>query len=127
MNMEKEFVLHTAETIRQQLVTLTNPNILFSWGIGQLVATVIENMAALKFKVNGRLHKGAVIIALNEGVDYYEIFLQDASGTRKVAEDIDFEQLGEVIDRHIERGENAAEYNAFCETEYRKLMRGDFS
>jgi hypothetical protein len=53
--------------------------------------------------------------------------LQDASGTRKVAEDIDFEQLGEVIDRHIERGENAAEYNAFCETEYRKLMRGDFS
>jgi hypothetical protein len=53
--------------------------------------------------------------------------LQDASGTRKVAEDIDFEQLGEVIDRHIERGENAAEYNAFCEAEYRKLMRGDFS
>jgi hypothetical protein len=34
MDMEKEFVLHTAETIRQQLVTLTNPNILFSWGIG---------------------------------------------------------------------------------------------
>jgi hypothetical protein len=83
--------------------------------------------ARRKFKVNGRLHKGAVFIALNEGVDYYEIFLQDASGTRKVAEDIDFEQLGEVIDRHIERGENAAEYNAFCEAEYRKLMRGDFS
>jgi len=68
--MEKEYVLEVANTIREQLVTLTPFNTIMSWGIGRFVATIYKDMPALKFKVNGRLHKGAVIIALN-GADYY--------------------------------------------------------
>jgi hypothetical protein len=123
--MESERIIEIAETIRHQLLSLTPMDVVLSWGIeGILYATVIDDMAALKFSVNGRLHKGSVIIALNEGVDYYEVFLQDDSGIRKVAEDVCFEQLGEVVDRHIESGDDKAEYNAFCEAEGRKLLHG---
>jgi hypothetical protein len=124
--MEAEYILNTAETIRQQLVHLTDMNILMSWGINKLTATTIDGMAALKFNVRGRLHRGSVIIAYDEGSDYYQIFLRDASGDRKIAEDVDFESLSSIIDRNIETGDNAEEYSQFCHEEFRKLMRGEF-
>jgi hypothetical protein len=124
--MEAEYILNTAETIRQQLVHLTDMNILMSWGINKLTATTIDGMAALKFNVRGRLHRGSVIIAYDEGSDYYQIFLRDASGDRKIAEDVDFESLSSIIDRNIETGDNAEEYSQFCHEEFRKLMHGDF-
>ena len=58
-------------------------------------------MPALRFLVNGRLHKGIVIVALNEGTDYCEIYLQDKDGKKKVAEDLDFTQFSDFIDRTI--------------------------
>jgi hypothetical protein len=125
--MEAEYILNTAETIRQQLVRLTDINILMSWGIERLVATTKDGMAALKFNVRGRLHRGAVIIAYDEGSDYYQIFLRDSTGDRKIAEDVDFESLSSIIDRNIETGDNAEEYSKFCHEEFKKLMRGDFS
>jgi hypothetical protein len=124
--MEAEYILNTAETIRQQLVHLTDMNILMSWGINKLTATTIDGMAALKFNVRGRLHRGSVIIAYDEGSDYYQIFLRDANGDRKIAEDVDFESLSSIIDRHVETGDNAEEYSQFCHEEFRKLMHGDF-
>jgi hypothetical protein len=125
--MEAEYILNTAETIRQQLVRLTDMNILMSWGIEKLVAITYEGMAALKFNVRGRLHQGAVIIAYDEDSDYYQIFLRDASGDRKIAEDVDFSSLGYIIDRAVEKGDNAEEYSKFCHEDFKKLMRGDFS
>ena len=124
MVMDKDYILSVAETIRQQLVVLTPPNVLLSWGISRLVATTCEDMPALRFQVQARLHTGAVYVALNQGVDYYEIFLQNKDGKKKVAADIDFESLGSTIDRLVEKGENEAEYNAFCEQERRKLFMG---
>jgi hypothetical protein len=124
--MEAEYILNTAETIRQQLVRLTDINILMSWGIERLVATTKDGMAALKFNVRGRLHRGSVIIAYDEGSDYYQIFLRDSTGDRKIAEDVDFESLSSIIDRNVETGDNAEEYSQFCHKEFRKLMRGEF-
>jgi hypothetical protein len=124
--MEAEYILNTAETIRQQLVHLTDMNILMSWGINKLTATTIDGMAALKFNVRGRLHRGSVIIAYDEGSDYYQIFLRDSTGDRKIAEDVDFESLSSIIDRNVETGDNAEEYSHFCHDEFRKLMRGEF-
>jgi hypothetical protein len=124
--MEAEYILNTAEIIRQQLVHLTDMNILMSWGINKLTATTIDGMAALKFNVRGRLHRGSVIIAYDEGSDYYQIFLRDANGDRKIAEDVDFENLSSIIDRNVETGDNAEEYSQFCHEEFRKLMHGDF-
>lgn len=124
MIIDRQRILDIAETIRQQLVGLTPMNVLNSWGVTGLAATVIDNMPALKFKVNGHLHKGHVIIALNEGVDYYEIYLSDEKGRRKIATDIDFTQLGDVIDTAIESGTDKAEYDKFCEENFRKVFFG---
>lgn len=122
--MTPEFIKQTAETIRQQLFGLTALNVICSWGIElPLLATIVNGMAALKFKVDARLHKGYVIIALNEGVDYYELFLQkQGEKPERVCTDLDFTQLGDIIDEKIESGTDKAEYDAFCEAERRKLF-----
>lgn len=126
--MKQQFVMQTAETIRQQLFGLTDFNVICSWGIKPpLRATIVNSMASLKFDVNARLHKGFVIIAYDEGDDYYKIYLQaPGKSPYLIAEDIDFTQLGDVIDTAIESGTNKAEYDAFCEEERRKLMNGIF-
>ena len=54
--MNEEYVMQTAQTIRQQLWSMTPFSILMSWGITQLVATTFRNLPALRMKVNGRLH-----------------------------------------------------------------------
>jgi hypothetical protein len=65
------------------------------------------------------LHRGAVIIAYDEGSDYYQIFLRDSTGDRKIAEDVDFESLSSIIDRNVETGDNAEEYSKFCHEEFK--------
>jgi hypothetical protein len=124
--MEAEYILSTAETIRKQLVTLTDINILMSWGISHIVATTKNGMAALKFDVRGRLHRGAVIIAYDEGSDYYQIFLRYPTGDKLIAEDVDFESMSNIIDRAVEVGNDEDEYSKFCYDEFNKLLHGEF-
>ena len=124
--MDKDYVMRIANEAARQLLATTPKNILFSWGAFYgFRATIYRDMAALKFRVNGRLFRGDVIIAYNEN-DTYEIYLQDKSGTRLVKDDVYFDEMSEVIDVAIERGENKAEYDAFCEGERIKLMHGCF-
>lgn len=124
--MDKEYVMQVAETIRKQLVTLTEANVLMSWGIKRFIATVHRNMPALKFEVNGRLHAGNVIIALN-GSDYYEVYLQNAKGTECINEEVCFDELGDVIDRAIESGTDKEEYEKFCQQQLAELLSGKFA
>ena len=122
--MDKDYVMQTANTIAQQLLATTRQNVLFSWGAFYgFRAAIYKDMAALKFKVNGRLFQGDVIIAYNEN-DTYEVYLKNEDGTRLVKDDVYFDEMSEVIDVAIERGENKAEYDAFCEGERIKLMQG---
>lgn len=124
--MDKDYVIQIADTIARQLLATTKQNVLFSWGAFYgFRAAIYKDMAALKFKVNGRLFQGDVIIAYNEN-DTYEIYLQDKSGTRLVKDDVYFDEMSEVIDVAVERGDNQAEYEAFCEGERQKIMHGDF-
>ena len=124
--MDKDYVMQIANTIAQQLLATTPKNVLFSWGAFYgFRAAIYKDMAALKFRVNGRLFQGDVIIAYNEN-DTYEIYLQDKSGERLVKDDVYFDEMSEVIDVAIERGENKAEYEAFCEGERIKMMQGCF-
>lgn len=121
--MDKIYLMRTAETIRQQLLATTPMNVIFSWGATYgYYADTYNDMAALKFMVNGRLFSGCVIIAYNEN-DTYEIYLQDKTGVRLLKNDVYFDEMGEVIDIAIERGENINEYHAFCEGERQKLLR----
>ncbi len=119
--MGKEYVWEVANTIREQLVTLTPFNTIMSWGVSKFAATVYKDMPALTFKVNGRLHKGTVIIALN-GADYYEVYLQSGKETALINGEVCFDELGDVIDEHIERGKDREEYNQFCRQQLSKLI-----
>lgn len=120
--MEKEYIMQVAGTIREQLMILTPINTILSWGIDKFIATVYKDMPALKFKVNGRLHKGYVIIALN-GADYYEIYLQTDTETTLISDEVCFDELGDLINEHIESGTNKAEYDRFCEKQRKELLR----
>ncbi len=121
--MEKEYVLEVANTIREQLMTLTPLNTILSWGVDRFAATVYKDMPALTFKVNGRLHKGTIIIALNSA-DYYEVYLQSGKKTSLINDEVCFDELGDVIDEHIERGTDREEYNRFCEQQLKELIHG---
>lgn len=123
--MDKDYVMQMANIIAQQLLATTPKNVLFSWGAFYgFRAAIYKDMAALKFRVNGRLFQGDVIIAYNEN-DTYEIYLQDKSGARLVKDDVYFDEMSEVIDIAVERGDNKAEYYAFCDGERQKMMCGD--
>lgn len=122
--MDKQFILTIANTIREQLLGITPANIFCCWGVSSMFATEHNKMAALGLNVNGRLHTGKVLIAYNEGTDYYEIYLQNGSDIKQAATDIDFTQLGDTIDRLIESGDDPEEYAKFCMEEKRKLMCG---
>lgn len=124
--MDKEYVMQVAETIKEQLVSLTPMPILMSWGIKEFAATLYGDMPALRLKVNGRLHAGYVIIALN-GSDYYEVYLESDKGAECVNEEVCFDELGDVIDRAIESGSDKAEYDTFCQQQLAELMSGKFA
>lgn len=124
--MDKNFIKQTAETIRLQLLATTPTNTLLSWGIEQFIGTVYNGMAALAFKVNGRLFNGNVVIAYDEGYDLYDIFLLNCEGTKCLGKGFYCDQLGDIIDETIERGTDIEEYHRFCEQERLRLFRGDF-
>lgn len=42
--MDKEYVMRVAATIREQLVTMTDTPVLMSWGIGEFMATVFNDL-----------------------------------------------------------------------------------
>ena len=118
--MEKEYVMQVAQTIKEQLVALTPMTVLMSWGIKEFAATLYRDLPALRIKVNGRLHAGYVIVALN-GSDYYEVYLVKGMEVECVNEEVCFDELGDVIDRAIESGTDKAEYDKFCEQERQNL------
>lgn len=124
--MDKSFIMQTAETTRLQLLAATPTNTLLSWGIEKFFGTVYNGKPSLVAKVNGRLFSGNVVIAYNEGADLYEIYLLDCSGAKCIADGCYCDQLGEIIDEHIERGKDIEEYHRFCEEERQRLFRGDF-
>lgn len=114
--MDKDYVMRIAGTIREQLVTMTDTAILMSWGIQEFMATVYKNLPGLKFYVNGRLFQGYVLICLN-GSDYYEVYLLNEKESRCISDEVCFDELGEIIDLHIESGTDKDEYDKFCSTQ----------
>lgn len=123
--MDSTYILQVANDAKRQLVTLTPTNVLMSWGIEKFYATEYKGMPCLKFHVNGRLHKGEVLIALNPS-DYYEVYLRDENGTRLINDTVGWEELGDVIDTAVEKGSDEVAYQAFCMEEKRKLFSGQF-
>ena len=116
--MDKSEVLEIVETIREQLLAMNNMNVLMSWGIEGFIATQYQEKPTLKFKVNGRLFKGYVLISYT--YDYYEIYLAGSKETECIASEVTFAEMGDIIDTAIEKGTNEEEYKAFCMEESKK-------
>lgn len=122
--MDKEYVMHVAQTIKEQLLSFTPMPVFLSWGVSEFVATVFRELPALRLKVNGRLHAGYVVIALN-GSDYYEVYLQQEDDKAKcVNEEVCFDELGDVIDQAVESGTDKKEYDRFCDQQFAMLLNG---
>lgn len=124
--MEKEYVMHIAQTIGEQLLSLNPAPVIMSWGIEEFAATTYRELPALRIKVNGRLHTGYVIVALN-GSDYYEVYLQKDKAMECVNGEVCFDELGDVIDRAIEKGADQAEYDRFCDRQRALLLGGQLA
>ena len=119
----EEYAIQVAQTAKEQLITMTPASVLMSWGIKEFTAMVYNGMPALRIKVNGRLHTGYVIVALN-GSDYYEVYLLHGITAVCVNEEVCFDELGDVIDRAIEKGTDENEYKKFCEQQRAILFGG---
>ena len=98
-------VNNIANEIYRQLKAVLGINVLWSWGIAEQRAMMYNNMASLGIRVNGYIHKGWVIISLNEGKDLYNIYLLDKKqNVKETIEDVFVEDL-DVLDSLIETGE----------------------
>lgn len=120
--MGKKYVMQVAQTAKEQLLAMTPIPVLMSWDIKEFAATIYKDLPALRIKVNGHLHTGYVIIALN-GSDYYEVYLLKGKSVECINEEVCFDELGSVIDRAIESGMDKAEYDKFCEQERQELFK----
>lgn len=123
--MNENEVIAIATVTKNQLISSTNINVLFSWRLGKLTAVLFNDMATLKFKVNGRLFQGYVLISYNS-LDYYDIYLSNAQGTRSICENASSDMLVDVIDTAVESGTDKKEYKEFCLQERAKLFSGQF-
>ncbi len=124
--MEKEYVMQIAQTIQEQLIGLTPMPVLMSWGIAEFAATIFKDLPALRIKVNGLLHTGYVIIALN-GSDYYEVYLLKGKDAECVNEEVCYNELGDVIDRAIECGTDKEEYEKISRCAYSERLLSSLS
>ena len=99
------------EIYRQIRASFDNINVIWSWGIEEQRAMGYNKMPSLALRVNGYMHKGWVIISLQEGKDLYYIYLLDKLMNEiQVIEDVFCEDL-EILDSLIETGEmNEQEY-----------------
>lgn len=93
-------------------ILLAQPTIIMSWGFQSPVVIKL----GLRFRVNGFLHQGVVVVKYNEGADLFDIYLLDnANQEKETIEEIYFDELVEVIDNHVERVVN---YNERVNEEY---------
>lgn len=110
--LSKEHLKEVAQTILDQIIGTTTWSVRGSWGMNNPRYTQYQDHPALIFSVNGFLFSGEVIIALDEGHDVYRLYLWDKVNEPQLVNDnVYCDELGDVIDRHVEKGESEALYN----------------
>lgn len=114
------YIRDVASTIFDQIKATTTWSMRGSWGAHDWRASVYKGMAVLAFKVQGLCHKGWVYVAYNEGQDCYEIYFLNGKGAQRrlPLTEVYCDNLGEVLDRAIERG-------YWTEEEYAKRALAD--
>ena len=115
----RDWLQRIGKTIVDQIMQSVSISVWFSWGVTHPTFTYYYDMPSLAFVANGALHKGWVIVSLNEGVDLYEIYLiaKDNQTVLKKVEGVYNDMLGKTLDGLIERP------SGISNDEYLKLLR----
>ncbi len=101
---EIEHCFELANEAYKQLFWSIDRMTYMSWGVSKLQYTFYEDMPSLLLRVSGMLHKGYVIVSLDEGADAYVITLMTVRKVvKKSMKDIYCDTLGSTIDELIER------------------------
>ena len=111
-----DYAQSIAQTIFGQIFWSVDKFTYFSWGVSSKGYATYKGMPALVMKVHGLMHKGLVIVALNEGLDEYEIYLFKNNGALKHKDTCYCDNLGQVLDHYIERPQFMAD------DEYRRQL-----
>lgn len=110
--LSKEHLKEVAQTILNQIITGTTWDVWGSWGMNNPRYTQYQEYPALIFSVNGFLFSGKIIVALDESLDVYRLYLWNMINEPQLVNDnVYCDELGDVIDRHVEKGESEALYN----------------
>ena len=81
----------------------------YTWGAKSFMLIHSEDGCyGIQFKVSGLKHRGRVRVYYNPASDYFDVELLRDRKDELVwgCEDLDFEQLHNVLHRHIERGDD---------------------
>jgi len=105
-SLNVEYVKSVAKTIFYQILAGGSFYCVGSWGIEKKCFLEVDHNAALLLKVNGFIHTGYVLIVLNSS-DLYDIYLSktmNLDSFKLAIDDVYCDQLTEIIDSLIERG-----------------------
>lgn len=117
---ENQRCYEVAKTINEQLFWSIDKVVYWCWGVSKKVFTFYNDMPSLMMKVSGAIHKGWVVVSLNEGSDTYEVrLLNDKKEEKAKYDDIYCDQLGSFIDGLIERSPS------MTDEEYGKVAMAD--
>ena len=109
--METEYRDQICNYIRQ--ILNSSVPILWSWGAEKFRHTEYKDMPALRFKVNGFLHKEDVVVAYNGGADCFDVYCLDKSEeVVRSKDDVYLDELISVVDMMVEKDCSQAQYNA---------------
>ena len=123
---EKVYATNVAKTAWSWIISTVPPSVPMSWGISKFGAGYFHNadgykLPGLVLRVSGLLHTGLVIVALNEGMDLYEVLLMDEN-SKKVGEwhtGVYGDSLARLIDSLVERS------SSMTDEEYARLSSAD--
>jgi hypothetical protein len=110
----KKYVMSVARTILSQILAYIPLSVYGSWGVRELSALRMDvagrgegyRMAGLALDVDGFQYTGRVVVLLDEAMDYYLVLAYRPDGTAfTVYRDVSFDQLGELLDLFIEKGD----------------------
>ncbi len=108
--MGKEYIDEMCNYIKQ--IFSYRQSIVWSWGAIKFHHIEYKEMAAIRFEVNGFIHKGDVIVAYNGGADVFEVYCLDKSeAVVNSRGDVYFDELVEVIDEMVEKNSSEETYN----------------
>jgi hypothetical protein len=108
--MDSKFIDDTARYILT--IIRSGGPVTWWWGSEAFRVTAYKGMAALRFSVNGFVHKGDVVAALNGGSDMFEVYCLDGDdNVVSRRDDVHLDELVGAIDTLVEKNCPDGEYN----------------